>query len=571
MYSQLDYDSIFEIVNDEIVSPTVSTKMTVKNVKIVAPDSQKLDAPNATEFDFTISKAEYTGKKLIDTTIDAIDGLIKNTDYSLAFFTFTSTVTDTYPVYDDNTWANIMPAKLLELLAACTISPSTRSRWAKTITDFDNDTSKTRWFILEPFDDTQKSTREFYPLTSSIKFEQENYGANYNAAFWALENLINAVLGMYTKSTQTIVSNVYSVQVSYKIQLTKYTDIVTNTSLLQIVDSKLNPLITNIISKLPIFSIVKTDDYNTPSICNGTSKVATTLTYTDVSPNESFVPSGLSSAYATNPKTTTANKNISGQSYTVKTKKYTLKNSDESIFLILYYQYDITNTTQGSLHYLMIETWNGNPDDPNSKKLFINEPDLPKIMPNIGGESTTTLKNLSNGSLFISSSNDHICITSSWKALPTDTDLYHYGYLISKFTHNYSKWLTVDNISIITGTSILPSNSTTASNNIDSKSYTIEKYDPSTNTYSSSNYYDTFYYSNFNKSLVYVDIDNIKQFILIPIQIKDHSIGVFGNISEVSNVYMITGQGSDTIKNGTNITLNDGTKYIKFCNHAVKI
>ena len=191
-------------------------------------------------------------------------------------------------------------------------------------------------------------------------------------------------------------------------------------------------------------------------------------------------------------------------------------------------------------------------------------------MPNIGGESPPSIDNLVNGTLYISCSDNHLCITSSWKMSPLSMDIYYYGYLISKFSHQYSEWLTDKHIPTVTGISLLPANSINIINNIDDKAYAIRKYDPFIKDYVISNYYEVFYYSPYTKSLVYVDTNNINLFILIPIQIKDHSVGVFGNISDISNVYMITGKGIDTIKNGDEISLPDGTKYIKFQNHAVK-
>jgi hypothetical protein len=259
---------------------------------------------------------------------------------------------------------------------------------------------------------------------------------------------------------------------------------------------------------------------------------------------------------------------LSGKTASVDTKKITVKNSSSNLYLKYYYKLGTSSGSNiapsGSQHTLYIEAWDGDPSTANSKQLYVDATNYPQYMPNIGGDATLTKTNQSTGTLYISASDNHVAITSKWKNLPTSTTNYYYTYLVSKFAHN-CPWLN-NNSNPIASIRIYPQ--------MDSRAYIGRFYDPfnNTSTFATSAYFDTYSQNTLgDTTLIYVDSTNTKQFILIPILIKSDDVGVFGNMSTYSNVYNIVGVGQSTIKDGTEITLADGSKYIKFKYHAVKV
>jgi hypothetical protein len=260
--------------------------------------------------------------------------------------------------------------------------------------------------------------------------------------------------------------------------------------------------------------------------------------------------------------------NLAGKTATSTSKKITIKNPDSNIYLRYYYMLGNSSGSNipasGAQHTLYIETWDGDPTNSNSKQIYADTTNYPQYMPNIGGDTTLTRTNQSSGVLHISATDNHVCITSRWKSTPTSTTTYHYTYLTSKFAHN-CPWLD-NNSKPIASIKIYPE--------LDSRAYTGRFYNPFTNTssFTSSAYYTPYSQKALNdNTLIYVDSTNTKQFILLPILIKSDSVGLFGDLSEYSNVYNIVGVGQSTIKDGSEITLSDGSKYIKFTNHAVKV
>lgn len=259
---------------------------------------------------------------------------------------------------------------------------------------------------------------------------------------------------------------------------------------------------------------------------------------------------------------------LSGKTSSTVTKKITVRNNDSSIYVRYYYKLGTSTSSNiapsGSQHTLYIEAWDGDPTSSGSKQLYAESLSYPQYMPNIGGNSTLTKTNQDTGTLYISASENHLCITSKWKNLPTSITNYYYTYLISKFAHN-CPWLDTNSKPLV-GIKIYPQ--------LDSRAYTAQFYNPfnNTKTFASSAKFDTYSPKTLNDTtLVYKDATNTNQFILIPIYINSDDVGVFGNVSTVSKVYSIVGVGQSTIKDGNEITLADGSKYIKFKYHAVKV
>ena len=259
---------------------------------------------------------------------------------------------------------------------------------------------------------------------------------------------------------------------------------------------------------------------------------------------------------------------LTGKTSSAVTKKITVRNNDSSIYVIYYYKLgksvgsDIPPS--GSQHTLYIEAWDSDPTSSGSKQLYAESLSYPQYMPNIGGNSTLTKTNQDTGTLHISASENHLCITSKWKSLPTSTNIYYYSYLISKFAHN-CPWLD-SNSKPLVGIKIYPQ--------MDYSAYTARFYNPfdNTSTFASSAKFNTYSPKTLrDTTLVYKDATNTNQFILVPILINNDDVGVFGNVSTVSKVYSIVGVGQSTIKDGNEITLADGSKYIKFKYHAVKV
>jgi hypothetical protein len=260
--------------------------------------------------------------------------------------------------------------------------------------------------------------------------------------------------------------------------------------------------------------------------------------------------------------------NLAGKTSTATSKKITIRNSSSNIYLRYYYSLGSSTGSNipspGAQHTLYIETWDGDPTNASSKQLYSDTTNYPQYMPNIGGETTLSRTNQAPGILYISASDNHVCITSKWKPTPTSSQNYYYAYLSSKFAHNCS-WLDSNSKPIAT-IKIYPQ--------LDSRAYTGRFYNPFNNitTYTSSAYYTPYSPKTLNdNALVYKDSTNTNQFILLPIFIKDDNVGLFGNLSSECKIYSIVGIGKTTIKDGNEITLSDGSKYIKFTNHAVKV
>jgi hypothetical protein len=260
--------------------------------------------------------------------------------------------------------------------------------------------------------------------------------------------------------------------------------------------------------------------------------------------------------------------NLAGKTSSSTTKKITIRNSSSNIYLRYYYSLGSSSGSNiapsGSQHTLYIEAWDGDPTNVASKQLYSDTTNYPQYMPNIGGESTLSRTNLASGILYISASDNHVCITSKWKQTPTSIQSNYYAYLTSKFAHN-CPWLD-NNSKPIASIKIYPQ--------LDSRAYTGRLYNPFNNTlaYTSSAYYTPYSPKTLNdNALVYKDSTNTNQFILLPIFVKSDNIGLFGNLSEECKIYSIVGVGKTTIKDGNEITLSDGSKYIKFTNHAVKV
>ena len=277
------------------------------------------------------------------------------------------------------------------------------------------------------------------------------------------------------------------------------------------------------------------------------------------------LPSATGQIYSNLTQTST---NLAGKTSTTTSKKITIRNSSSNIYLRYYYRLGSSTGSNiapsGSQHTLYIEAWDGDPTNASSKQLYSDTTNYPQYMPNIGGETTLSRTNQASGILYISASDNHVCITSKWKPTPTSTQTYYYAYLTSKFAHNCS-WLD-SNSKPIVSIKIYPQ--------LDSRAYTGRFYNPfnNTTTYTSSAYYTPYSPKTLNdNSLVYKDSTNTNQFILLPIFVKDNNVGIFGNISAESKVYSIVGVGQSTIKDGEEITLADGSKYIKFKYHAVKV
>lgn len=277
------------------------------------------------------------------------------------------------------------------------------------------------------------------------------------------------------------------------------------------------------------------------------------------------VPNVSGPIYSALTQTTTT---LSGTTVSATTKKVTIKNNNSNIYLRYYYMLGTSSGSNippsGSQHTLYIETWDGDPTNANSRQLYADTTNAPQHMPNIGGDTTLTQTNRLPGKLYISASDNHLSITSAWKSSVSATTYYNYTYLVSKFAHN-CQWLD-NNVKPIATVRIYPQ--------LDSRAYTSRYFNPFNNTtqYASSAYYEQYSPKTLNdNSLVYVDSTNTKQFILLPILVKSDSIGVFANLSTYSNVYSIVGSGKSTIKDGTEITLADGSKYIKFTYHAIKV
>lgn len=260
--------------------------------------------------------------------------------------------------------------------------------------------------------------------------------------------------------------------------------------------------------------------------------------------------------------------NLAGKTSTSTSKKITIRNSSSNLYLRFYYSLGSSSGSNipapGAQHTLYIETWDGDPTNANSKQLYADSVNYAQYMPNIGGDVTLTRTNQSTGMLHISASDNHVSITSRWKSTPTSTTYYHYAFLASKFAHN-CPWLD-NNSKAIANVKITPQ--------IDSRGYTGRFYNPFDNTskFTSSAYFDVYSQKTLNDTaLIYKDSTNTNQFILLPLLIKSDDVGLFGNLSTYSNVYALVGAGKSTIKNGNEITLADGSKYIKFTNHAVKV
>jgi hypothetical protein len=259
---------------------------------------------------------------------------------------------------------------------------------------------------------------------------------------------------------------------------------------------------------------------------------------------------------------------LSGKTSSTVTKKVTVKNSASNIYVKYYYKLGTSTGSNiapsGSQHILYIEAWDGDPTSASSKQLYSDSINYPQYMPNIGGNSTLTKTNRDTGTLYISASDNHVAITSKWKNLPTSITNYYYTYLISKFAHT-CPWLDTNSKPLV-GIKIYPQ--------MDSMAYTGRFYNPfdGSATYASSARFDMYSQKTLgDTTLIYVDSTNTKQFILLPILIKSDDVGVFGNVSTYSNVYNLVGVGKTTIKDGNEITLADGSKYIKFKYHAVKV
>ena len=265
---------------------------------------------------------------------------------------------------------------------------------------------------------------------------------------------------------------------------------------------------------------------------------------------------------------TQTNTNLAGKTSTSTTKKITIKNSESNLYLRYYYMLGSSSggniPSPGSQHTLYIETWDGDPTNANSKQLYSDTTNYAQYMPNIGGDVTITRTNQLPGALYISGSDNHVSITSRWKSSATSTTTYYYGFVTSKFAHN-CPWLD-SNSKPIANLKITPQ--------LDSRAYTGRFYNPFDNTtkFTSSAYFDQYSPKTLNdNALVYKDSTNTNQFILLPILIKSDEVGLFGNMSTHSKVYSVVGVGKSTIKAGNEITLSDGSKYIKFTNHAVKV
>lgn len=621
MYIEYDFDSLFEITNDESTVPTTTTVLSSTTYKVPAPSQYLLVFTGATQYDFEITEEEYNKKKLITSTFDVIDGLKLTTDYTLAYVkreekkfqtVITPTISDAnYPKAEQdmlalfNSMKNYIEPYLDNKISSggSAIYIGIQNSWnvfKTAIEDYFNDTERTRWYLYMP---SPLSSSDTNYITWTLLYKEQaawarsakslmmsNYITNFATYHDPLILKLRA-MGNATVLSKWVFVYGYGVQITYKIKNVKLIDVVLENTYYEITKSKLDNFFNNFLDKIKNhYSLVSKTQLTVNSVKNGKVKTITTTTYQELSPNEAYYESKLSTKYIPNPKTSTSTQTLSNTKTSIDSFKYTIKNNDGSIYMVLYYNLEYPNdltinpaadpmprTPSNPVHSIKIDVFNGDPTSLSSKQIFNDYQSLPGDSykpihyPYVGGDNATTLTSFTKGKLHLNISDNHFYVVSRFEKVPSSGNFTYFGLLISKFINNTAKWFDTYKINPLISTILMKSQDDILYTGISKKAYTPVKYNPFTEKYSydmDANY-DILNYNKYYNIVTYVDQNSTKQLILSHILIKDHAIGLFGNISKISEIYMIIGH--TDIKCGKIFTVTNGQKFIRFGSYCMRV